>query len=225
LRRAGEQPRPKAISTAVDNPARTAAYRAEMIRRRADLAVTLEGILPNALPFVWELGCGHGHMLTAYAHAHPERVCIGVDIASDRIARAVRKRDRAQLSNLFFLHAEARLFLEAMPSHAKLGAVFILFPDPWPKSRHHKHRILQPSFLSAAAERAAPACRLYFRTDHRPYFDDAEAAVRGHDAWRIVDEKWPFEFETVFQSRAPNFHSLIARCASAPMQSATSVIS
>jgi tRNA (guanine-N7-)-methyltransferase len=209
----------------VDNPARTAAYQAEMIRRRADLATTLERILPDSTPFVWELGCGHGHMLTAYAQAHPDRVCIGVDIASDRIVRAMRKRERAQLPNLFFLHAEARLFLDVMPRHAQLGAIFILFPDPWPKSRHHKHRILQPTFLDAAAERSAPDCRLYFRTDYQPYFHDAEAAVLGHPAWQITDEAWPFEFETVFQSRAPNFHSLIARRPTATTQRTVTVIS
>lgn len=182
-----------------------------MGQRRAELTTELARIVPTAAPFIWEVGCGHGHFLTAYAQAHPELICIGIDIMSDRIRRAERKRDRAKLPNLFFLHAEARLFLETLPSSARLGKIIILFPDPWPKARHHKHRILQPVFLDAAVAHAASDCRLLFRTDFRPYFDEAAAAVSAHPRWELTDDAWPFEFETVFQSRAPVFHSLIAR--------------
>ncbi len=182
-----------------------------MAQRRQDLRDQLSRILPPHAEFVWELGAGHGHFLTAYAQAHPEKLCIGVDIVGERVERAVRKRDRARLANLHFLHAEARLFLEMLPPDAAFSDVFILFPDPWPKARHHKHRIIQSAFLEAVAARAARDCRLLFRTDYAPYFDDAAEVIGAHAAWRRVDEPWPFEFETVFQSRAPDYHSLIAR--------------
>jgi tRNA (guanine-N7-)-methyltransferase len=123
----------------------------------------------------------------------------------------VRKRDRAKLAHLHFLQAEAALFLEALPATARFSTLFILFPDPWPKLRHHKHRILQPEFLTAAAAHAAPGCQLCFRTDHLPYFQSALGVARAHPDWRITEEPWPFEHETVFQSRAASFHSFIAR--------------
>jgi tRNA (guanine-N7-)-methyltransferase len=168
-------------------------------------------IAPAPADFVWEVGCGHGHFLTAYAAAHPTRVCIGVDIASDRIARARKKAERARLRSLHFLRTEASLFLEAMPASVRITAVFVLFPDPWPKLRHHKHRVLQPEFLEDLAHRAAPRCRLHFRTDFEPYFREARAVAEAASAWQLVDAPWPFEFETVFQSRAAEgYHSFIA---------------
>jgi tRNA (guanine-N7-)-methyltransferase len=186
-------------------------FGAILASRKLDLEAYLQRFLPPAGTFLWEVGCGHGHFLTAYAAAHRERTCIGVDLVGERIARAMRKRDRAALANLHFVRAEARLFLEALPARPCISDVFMLFPDPWPKSRHHKHRVLQPGFLDALAARATDDCRLYFRTDHQPYFDEARTTIARSSCWDLVEVDWPFEFETVFQSRAVHHESLIAR--------------
>ncbi len=181
--------------------------------RRRDLRERQTHLLSQQPTFTWEIGCGHGHFLTAYAQAHPTEICIGVDIVSERIERAIRKRDRAKLSNLHFIHAEARLFLETLPAHATFSRLFVLFPDPWPKLRHHKHRIMQPDFLSAAAKRAGEGARLYFRTDFTPYSEDTNTVFDSHPDWALAtpgNEAWPFEYETVFQSRATSHHSIIA---------------
>lgn len=194
-------------------PAVRPAYAALLVERRQVLHDELSRILTPGARFLWEVGCGHGHFLAAYAAAHPERLCIGVDLASERIERALRKRDRARLANLHFIRADAHLFLKSIPAGAEISDLFILFPDPWPKSRHHKHRVLQPAFLAAAALVAAPDCHLYFRTDFRPYFDDAGTTIRDSTHWELLDAAppWPFEFATVFQARARHHDSLIAR--------------
>lgn len=192
------------------SPERTAAYRSMMAGRAEVLRRELRQIFPRPSAFVWELGCGHGHFLAAYAAAHPEQICIGIDIAGDRIARGLRKRDRARLANLHFLHAEARLFLEVLTPDTPIARTFILFPDPWPKSRHHKHRILQPDFLSQLASRSTPAARLHFRTDFAPYFESAAATLAADARWEPRAEPWPFEQETVFQQRAPTYQSVTA---------------
>ncbi len=191
--------------------------------RRRDLRERQAQLLSHQPIFTWEIGCGHGHFLTAYAQAHPNEVCIGVDIVSERIERAIRKRDRAKLSNLHFIHAEARLFLETLPANATFSRLFVLFPDPWPKLRHHKHRIMQPDFLSAAATRAGEGARLFFRTDFTPYYDDTKTVFQSHADWSVLstddapsDERWAFERETVFQSRAASYHSLIAGLRTSP---------
>lgn len=181
--------------------------------RRRGLRDRFVPIFSHNQSFVWEIGCGHGHFLTAYAQAHPEHLCIGVDIVSERIERAIRKRDRAGLPNLHFIHAEARLFLETLPIGVSFSRLFVLFPDPWPKLRHHKHRIMQPDFLADAAKRAGEGARLYFRTDFTPYYLDTKVVVEDHADWSLAInavESWPFEHQTVFQSRAESFHSLIA---------------
>jgi tRNA (guanine-N7-)-methyltransferase len=199
----------------MENPVRTAHYLAVMAERKRDLATRFEQLFSTAGDFVWEIGCGHGHFLTAYAEAHPEKLCIGIDIDTVRIARAQRKSQRAKLPNLHFIQAEARLFLEMLPAHARVADIFVLFPDPWPKARHSKHRILQPDFLVSLARRATPAGRLFFRTDYHPYFAEVAAAVAAHSGWEVIADPWPFEFETVFQSRVDIYYSLAARRATA----------
>lgn len=195
----------------IPSPGRAMAYRRRMEQRRQYLCEQLSAILRPNTAFVWEVGCGHGHFLTAYAQAHPETVCVGIDIMGDRIDRALRKRHRARLSNLHFLHADARLFLEAIPPGVALTRVFILFPDPWPKLRHHKHRILRADFLTQTARHANIETRLYFRTDFTPYFRDAQSIVTSHESWETTADPWPFEFSTVFQERAAHHDSLVAR--------------
>jgi tRNA (guanine-N7-)-methyltransferase len=184
-----------------------------LAERRAAVRDQLARILPptNAR-ITWEVGSGHGHFLNAYAATHPGKLCIGVDIETNRIVRAEKKRDRAQLTNLHFIHAEARLFLEALPADTRIAETFILFPDPWPKLRHHKHRILQPAFLTRLAAHAADAASLYFRTDHHPYYLEARATLAAASEWQLVENVvWPFEHATVFQARADRHDSLIAR--------------
>lgn len=194
----------------MENLGPTIPFAAVLEERRRVLRRELVRALPAGCSFIWELGSGHGHFLTAYAQAHPEKLCLGVDLVGERVGRALRKRDRARLTNLHFFQADARLFLEVLPPEASIGATFILFPDPWPKLRHHKHRIIQPAFLATLADRSALAGRVYFRTDFEPYFEQARGTLAAHPRWRLREEPWPFEFETVFQSRAARYRSLIA---------------
>lgn len=181
--------------------------------RLAELHPQLEAALGGRTQLTLEVGCGHGHFLTAYAKAHPGEICMGIDLLEDRLARAGRKSRAAGLTNVFWIHAEASLLLQALPPHVRLGpAIFVLFPDPWPKRRHWKHRVIQPAFLSMLAARAEPGTQLCFRTDYAPYFTEASAVVAGHADWQIDPAcPWPFEQPTVFQSRAEGYQSLVAR--------------
>lgn len=186
-------------------------HTSRIAERRDALKRVLKQIISPGSRFVWEVGCGHGHFLTAYAAAHPDEACIGIDFSSDRIARAERKRVRARIANLHFVRAGADDFLAVMPRTARFIAVFILFPDPWPKRRHSKKRVFKPEFLSAVAAAAAKGARLHFRTDHEPYFWEASAAVRAHVDWAESDASaWSFEEPTVFQKRAKRYFSLVA---------------
>jgi len=180
--------------------------------RIADLRASLAPLLQTRLPLTLEIGCGHGHYLTGYAEAHPERFCIGIDLIGDRLDRSKRKSDRAGLKNIAWLHADVRLFLEALPLETRLAEIFLLFSDPWPKRRHWKNRVLQPEFLTTLAARAGEGARFCFRTDHEDYFSQAQAFTAEHADWRLVpEEPWPFELATVFQKRADSHQSFIAR--------------
>lgn len=189
----------------------TPEFLARIEERRAALRAELAALLPAGRSIVWEIGSGHGHFLVQYAAAFPEKFCVGVDIIRDRLNRSGKKRDRAKLANCHFVQAEAREFFDALPSGATLQEVWILFPDPWPKKRHHKNRILQAEFLEALAGRAGEGTRLYFRTDHAEYFQAATAIFPELKTWRLDPAApWPLEQETVFQARAPSYQSLVA---------------
>jgi tRNA (guanine-N7-)-methyltransferase len=199
------------IDTGREGNAPDPAYLARMAERRESLRAEVSNLLPPQPHFVWEIGCGHGHFLAADAKAHPEELCIGIDINLDRVRRATKKRDRAGLGRAHFLRAEARLFLEVLPPSAEFSAIYMLFPDPWPKKRHHKYRLLQAEFLHEVAQRAGQGTPLFFRTDHAPYFSEVEMLLREHPDWRSIgDQPWPFELATVFQQKAPSFQSLVA---------------
>jgi tRNA (guanine-N7-)-methyltransferase len=194
------------------SPGITAGHAGLLAERRERLRRELLKIVPPGSSFVWEVGSGHGHFLSAYAAAHPETLFIGIDIASDRVARARRKCDRARLGNLHFFLADDIDFLSAIPEGAHFAAVFMLFPDPWPKRRHHKNRVMKAEFLSAVSARAGRGASLYFRTDHEPYYQEAADIVRAHPDWaESVGAPLPFEEPTVFQERAERHFTLVAK--------------
>lgn len=189
----------------------SAEYQTLLHQRAAVLRETLINILRGQDRITLEIGSGHGHFLTAYAAAHPSRLCLGIDIMSDRFERAEKKRSRAQLPNLEFVHASADCLLVALPEGVLLDDVIVLFPDPWPKRRHHKNRLIHPEFLGNLAAKAVPSARLCFRTDSSEYFNSAQAIITAHPAWAIaLTALWPFEMPTVFQSRARTYESLVA---------------
>ena len=189
------------------------AYVAIISQRRSGLREKCAEILSSRQAIIWEVGCGHGHFLTAYAADHPDQLCIGIDIVADRIERAERKCRRARLTNLHFLHADAYDFLASLPEEARISAIYMLFPDPWPKRRHHKNRLLQAKFLHAIAQKAGPGTPFRFRTDFEPYFGEARATFAAHPDWTLQPEaSWPFELPTIFQQKAARYHSLVAEC-------------
>ena len=190
--------------------------------RRSALRTQLAAILEARESIVWEVGSGHGHFLVQYAADHPPKFCVGVDLAEDRIARAERKATRGKLPNCRFVRCEAREFLAEIPLHTSIAEMWVLFPDPWPKKRHHKNRIMQSDFLEQVAGRAGEGTRLYFRTDDPEYFTAASIVLSKSQTWRILSEPnsvWPYEKPTVFQARAKEHQSLIAvrtECPAAP---------
>ena len=190
---------------------------ARVIERRAELQRALTALLPTPRAIVWEVGCGHGHFLVRYASEHPEKFCVGVDIIMDRLERGEKKRDRAQLQNCHFMRAEAREFFNALPPHVTFEEVWVLFPDPWPKARHNKNRLLKADFFNAIASRAVPGAKFFFRTDHEEYFREVEQTMAGLETWqRDPAAAWPLEQETVFQARAPKYFSLVALRTASP---------
>ena len=180
-------------------------------QRIAGLRAAIENAFAPGAAISLELGCGHGHWLTAFAEAEPDRAFLGLDLISNRVARAQAKKNKRGLEHLHFLKGEASEVLEAWPADRGLANVFMLFPDPWPKARHHKHRMVQVAFLDRLAELIAPGGCFCFRTDHGEYFDWTRALLHEHSGWEIDGAApWPWETETVFQRFMDSWQSLVA---------------
>lgn len=189
------------------------AYEAHLRQRIASLREQLRALYekhPDA-SHTLEIGCGHGHFLTAYAKQFPATFSLGVDLNIERIRKGEKKRQTLGLENLSFLRASIEDCMEALPEHLRFDSVFMLFPDPWPKKRHWKNRMLQTSFLSALVAKCNEGAHFHFRTDHEGLFEWALEHVDAHPNWkRLPEAQWPFEIETVFQSKAASHQSLIA---------------
>lgn len=189
-----------------------AAWQERRRQRVQSLAEQLREQWPDPGGLVLELGCGHGHYLTAFAQAHPEQACLGVDVSSRRIRLAGQKAAKRNLDQLLFLKADATECLEALPPWLRLRQVFMLFPDPWPKKRHRKKRMLQAALLDLLAARSVAGGTFHFRTDHQDNFAFALEQLASHPAWEIADTlPWPFEAPSWFQDLLPDYSSLSAR--------------
>ena len=150
------------------------------MERHTNLVVELRSIVePLALkelfsspqPLEVELGCGDASFAVEWAQHHPEKNFIGVERLLGRIAKLDRKGHRAGLKNLRGVRIESSYFLQyLLPAHCA-AAIHIYFPDPWPKKKHHKYRLVNPAFPALAAAALAPGGTVFLRTDDAPYFN------------------------------------------------------
>lgn len=184
---------------------------AKQAERKEALSRQLNSDLNGVDSILFEAGCGHGHWLTDFAEAHPETVCVGVDLISWRIRKGIEKRDKRALGNLHFYKADLNELLAVLPAGIRFERTVMLFPDPWPKARHHRRRMVQDAFLSQIAERTDPGGQFCFRSDDRPYYDWTIEHLEEHAAWQIdTNAQWPHESETYFQGLMDEYCSVVA---------------
>ena len=151
-----------------------------------------------------EIGCGHGHWLASLASSCRNELFIGIDLLSKRVRKADRKKELAHLDNVFFLKAEASEFLEALPKKIHIKNTFVMYPDPWPKKRHHKNRLIQDSFLCLLHDKSQKDSKLFFKTDHAAYFEWTKQIILESVSWDLGSEAWPHHassyFDDLFES-------------------------
>ena len=132
----------------------------------------LAGFDPRPDTLWLEIGFGGGEHVAAQAGAHPEVGYLACEVFIEGVAKCLAAVEEKALTNVRFWTEDARQLVDRMPA-ASIDRVFILFPDPWPKKKHHKRRIIQPDFLDALARAMKPGARLRFATDVRSYADEA----------------------------------------------------
>jgi tRNA (guanine-N7-)-methyltransferase len=115
-----------------------------------------------------EIGFGGGEHLLAQAAHNPDTLFIGVEPYINGVAKCLAGIDKQKLSNIRLNTQDARLLIKALPD-ACLDAAFILFPDPWPKARHNKRRLVNLETLAMLARAQKPGARLLIASDHEDY--------------------------------------------------------
>ena len=130
----------------------------------------LAGLFPQSQPLEVELGCGDASFLVEYARRHPERNFIGVERLLGRLRKLDRKGRRAGLANLSGVQIESSYFLQYLLPPGLASVLHIYFPDPWPKKRHRKNRLINEYFPRLAQTALAPGGEVYLRTDDEDYF-------------------------------------------------------
>ncbi len=154
-------------------------------------------------PLEVDVGCGKGRFLAARARAFPGVNFLGVDRQLVRLRKTSRKLVREGLTNVRLLKIEAAYSARYLLPPASVSAFYILFPDPWPKRRHHVRRLFSEEFLDDAARALHPGGLLHAATDHMEYFRTIEAALARHPAFErtetfVTSEEEQTDFERIF---------------------------
>ncbi|HKS37895.1 MAG TPA: tRNA (guanosine(46)-N7)-methyltransferase TrmB [Verrucomicrobiae bacterium] len=168
--------------------------------------LSLEHFFVRPQPIEVELGSGDGSFLVRYAGRHPDRNVLGVERLLGRLRKIDRKALRASLANLRLLRIEASYFLQYLLPGESVAALHVYFPDPWPKRKHRKNRLINAGFPDLVRRALAPGGTVYLRTDDADYFLQMNTSFEEHSGFRPVGTPVELgelltDFETDFQAR------------------------
>jgi tRNA (guanine-N7-)-methyltransferase len=134
-----------------------------------ETAIDIRALFPNAAGVHLDIGFGHGESLLTAAAAHPTHHFIGIEVYRPGIGAFLIKMAEAQLGNVSLICHDAVDVLQQMIPSATLESVSLFFPDPWPKQRHQKRRIVQPAFAQLICDRLQPGGLFHLATDWQHY--------------------------------------------------------
>jgi tRNA (guanine-N7-)-methyltransferase len=162
-------------------------------------------------PLEVELGAGDGSFLLAWAAQNPSHNFLAVERLLGRLRKAERKIRRAGLANVRLLRIEAGYFLEYMLPVRSVAALHVYFPDPWPKRKHWRHRLVNDHFTAVAARALQPGGVIYLRTDDTSYFRQMTEVFGRNKTFTEVPTPSELQdvltdFERGFQARGISTH-------------------
>jgi tRNA (guanine-N7-)-methyltransferase len=163
-------------------------------------------------PLEIDIGCGKGRFLLARASKNPRTLFLGVDRMLRRIRKVDNKARRLGLMNVRLLRMDAFYAVTYLIPADSVSVYYILFPDPWPKKRHHDHRLFDATFVDALHRTLIANGQLHFSTDHLPYFDEVKTILARDTRFEEIpafeppqDERTDFELYYIL-------HVTIGRC-------------
>ena len=180
-----------------------------------DLADLFPG-QPGA-PLDVDLGSGDGGFLVEMANRFPERNFLGVERLKGRVRISCRRMARTGALNARLIRLESHYLVRYLLPRESVQVFHVMFPDPWPKRRHHVNRLIQTAFLDDAHGALAPGGELRLTTDNLPYFEHMRAVFEPHPGF--AEEPWTpgpdypqTDFERLFRSQClPIYRALLRR--------------
>ena len=157
--------------------------------------------LSSAKPLVLEIGSGMGETTAAIAQAHPELDFVAVEVHGPGVGSLLNRIHEGNIQNLRVVRHDAIEVLERMVADASLDGIHLFFPDPWPKKRHHKRRLVQPDFAQLAAKKLKAGGILHAATDWPDYAEHMAGVFNSEDLLEPVDRGLVERPATKFESR------------------------
>lgn len=143
----------------------------------AHAALDFERVFGRRAPTILEIGFGMGETTAAIAQARPGDNFLGIEVHGPGVGSLLRRIEEGHLANVRVVRHDAVEVIAAMIPPASLAGIHVFFPDPWPKKRHHKRRLLQPRFVGELALRLAPGGYLHVATDWDDYASEILAVL------------------------------------------------
>ncbi|RZQ65080.1 tRNA (guanosine(46)-N7)-methyltransferase TrmB [Amycolatopsis suaedae] len=141
-------------------------------------------------PVLLEIGSGMGETTSALAAAAPEVNYVAVEVYQAGLGQLMLRAERLGVDNLRLLHGDAVTLLTEHVAPGSLAGVRLFFPDPWPKKRHHKRRLVQPKFVALVASRLAEGATFHMATDWADYADQMLAVCSAEPLLRNRFDDW-----------------------------------
>jgi tRNA (guanine-N7-)-methyltransferase len=172
------------------------------------------GDVARAVPLVVEIGYGRGEFLLARAHEQPEQAFLGIELSYRRSHKIARRVARTELRNLRLAQGAAELWLRDALPDAAVACFWINFPDPWPKARHARRRLIQPELAALLARRLLPGGALRVATDDVAYAEWIDAVLRAEPA---LENRLASPFVREEPDRTPTAYELEWRAQGRPL--------
>ena len=164
----------------------------DQVREKGWEALFADDLPHHPFPMVVEIGFGRGEFLRQLAALRPQVAHVGVEVSFKRVLKLARRLARSGIRNIRLIEGTGEETVRELLPESSVETFWINFPDPWPKKRHHRRRLIQPPFLRDLAVRLQPGGRVEIATDHEDYAEWIERVLAAEPLLENIHTPQPF---------------------------------